>query len=60
MVKRGGALVYATCLLKPEGNDEVARGLPAAQPAFAIDAPADFPIPLGPDGFTAIRFQRGA
>jgi len=71
MVKRGGRLVYATCSLEPEENEEVARALLAARPDFRLDAPADFPLPLDADGvlrcrphlhdtdgFTVARFRR--
>jgi 16S rRNA (cytosine967-C5)-methyltransferase len=71
MVKPGGRLVYATCSLEPEENDEVARAFLAADPAFEVDPPAGMPIPLdttgtlrcfphrhGTDGFTAIRLRR--
>jgi 16S rRNA (cytosine967-C5)-methyltransferase len=71
LVKRGGTLVYATCSLEPEENDEVAAWLVASRPDFAMAPPAGFPIPLdragflrclphrhGTDGFTAVRFIR--
>ncbi len=55
MVKRGGRLVYATCSLEPEENDDVARRFLAAHPGFALDPPADFPVALDPDGFLRCR-----
>jgi 16S rRNA (cytosine967-C5)-methyltransferase len=71
MVKPGGRLVYATCSLEPEENDEVARGFLASRADFTLDPPLDFPIRLdeggvlrclphrhGTDGFTAVRFRR--
>ena len=71
MVKPGGRLVYATCSLEPEENEEVTGAFLAAQPAFAVDPPVDTPIPLdetgtlrclphrhGTDGFTAVRLRR--
>ena len=73
MVRPGGRLVYATCSLEPEENDDVARGFLEARPGWAVDAPASFPIAPGPDGFvrclphrhgtdgfTAIRLRRAA
>jgi 16S rRNA (cytosine967-C5)-methyltransferase len=71
LVRPGGWLVYATCSLEPEENDEVVRDFLATHPAFAVDAPAAFPVPPDAagfvrclphrhdtDGFTAIRFHR--
>lgn len=71
MVRPGGRLVYATCSLEPEENDEVARDFLAHHPGFAVAAPPAFPVPLdaggflrcrphvhGTDGFTAVRFHR--
>ena len=71
LVRPGGRLVYATCSLEPEENDEVVRVFLAAQPDFAVDAPVAFavvpdaggfirclPHRHATDGFTAIRFRR--
>src|SRR5439155_26610498 len=71
MVRPGGRLVYATCSLEPEENDEVVREFLAAHPGFGVDRPLETPIELdaagilrclphwhGTDGFTAIRFRR--
>ena len=71
MVKPGGRLVYATCSLEPEENDEVVREFLAGDPRFAVDAPSAFPLALdaggvlrclphrhGTDGFTAVRLRR--
>ena len=71
MVRPGGRLVYATCSLEPEENEEVVRDLLTIRDDLTIDPPPSFPIPLdmtgalrlfphrhGTDGFTAIRLRR--
>jgi 16S rRNA (cytosine967-C5)-methyltransferase len=71
LARPGGRLVYATCSLEPEENDEVARDFLARHPAFTVEPPVDWPVAPdaagfvrclphrhGTDGFTAIRFRR--
>ena len=71
MVKASGRLVYATCSLEPEENDQVIAAFLRERHDFVVDAPAEFPLPLdgdgmlrclphrhGTDGFTAIRLRR--
>jgi 16S rRNA (cytosine967-C5)-methyltransferase len=71
LVKPGGCLVYATCSLEPEENDEVVRAFLDAHPDWTVDPPADFPVAPDPagvirclphvhgtDGFTAVRLTR--
>jgi 16S rRNA (cytosine967-C5)-methyltransferase len=71
LVRPGGRLVYATCSLEAEENDDVVRALLATSPAFRVDTPADFPVRPdgggfvrllphvhGTDGFTGIRLIR--
>jgi 16S rRNA (cytosine967-C5)-methyltransferase len=71
MVKPGGRLVYATCSLEPEENDEVSAAFVDTHPDFHVDPPDHFPVALdargflrslphvhGTDGFTAVRFRR--
>jgi 16S rRNA (cytosine967-C5)-methyltransferase len=71
MVKAGGRLVYATCSLEPEENDQPIAAFLRERHDFVVDAPAEFPLPLdgdgmlrclphrhGTDGFTAIRLRR--
>jgi 16S rRNA (cytosine967-C5)-methyltransferase len=73
LVRPGGVLVYATCSLEPEENEEVVSRLRARRPEFAPDplppvipppcreAPdrlRTFPHRHGTDGFTAHRLRR--
>jgi 16S rRNA (cytosine967-C5)-methyltransferase len=71
LVKPGGRLVYATCSLEPEENDDLVRAFLESHPAFRVDPPAGFPVAAGPDGivrclphvhgtdgFTAVRLIR--
>jgi 16S rRNA (cytosine967-C5)-methyltransferase len=71
LVRSGGRLVYATCSPEPEENEALVAAFLAAQPAWRLDLPADFPLALdadgylrtrpdrhGTDGFTAVRLRR--
>lgn len=54
LVRPGGLLVYATCsLLAQENEDQVANFL-AEHSEFALDPPADFPAPLTDQGFLTL------
>jgi 16S rRNA (cytosine967-C5)-methyltransferase len=72
LAKPGGRLVYATCSLEPEENEQVVGPFLEQHPDWQVDPPADFPVAPdaggfvrclphlhGTDGFTAIRLRRG-
>ena len=58
MVRPGGRLVYATCSLEPEENDEVVAAFLAGRGDFTLDPPSEFPLALDPDGFLRCRPHR--
>jgi 16S rRNA (cytosine967-C5)-methyltransferase len=71
LVKPGGRLVYATCSLEPEENEDVVLSFVERQPGWRVEPLADFPVAAdavgfircfphvhGTDGFTAIRLRR--
>jgi 16S rRNA (cytosine967-C5)-methyltransferase len=72
LVRPGGRLVYATCSLEREENDDVVRAFLGDHRDWLVDPPETFPVPPdadgvirclphahGTDGFTAVRLARG-
>lgn len=71
-VPAGGLLVYSTCTLEPEENDEIVEGFLTRHPEFRLDAPGDMdprvlddrghlrvlPQSTGFDGAFAARMRR--
>jgi 16S rRNA (cytosine967-C5)-methyltransferase len=75
LVRPGGVLVYATCSLEPEENEDVVEAFRARWPAFGPDPIPDrvdracleaperlrtYPHRHDTDGFTAVRLRRRA
>ena len=72
MARPGGRLVYATCSLEPDENEDVVFPFLETHPDWRVDLPAAFPVAPdavglirllphrhGTDGFTAVRLRRG-
>ena len=51
LARPGGRLVYATCSLEPEENDQIVRAFLDGHPDWKVDPPLDFPVAADPDGF---------
>jgi 16S rRNA (cytosine967-C5)-methyltransferase len=51
LARPGGRLVYATCSLEPEENDQIVRAFLDGHPDWKVDPPLAFPVAPDPDGF---------
>lgn len=62
LVRPGGRLVYVTCSVLPQENEDVARAFLAAHPGFAAAAPGRrlSPLKTGTDGFFIASFIQTA
>ncbi len=53
-VRPGGILVYATCTLEPEENEDVVRSFLASHAEFSAEPPPPLLAPLSQDSFLAL------
>ncbi|MEO7522159.1 MAG: 16S rRNA (cytosine(967)-C(5))-methyltransferase RsmB, partial [Gemmatimonas sp.] len=75
IVAPGGILVYSTCSLEPEENDEQVEGFLAEHPDFSMEPPREGTVPAtvlddgrlrvlpqrhATDGAFAVRLRRAA
>ena len=58
LLKPGGTLVYSTCSLEPEENQEVVRDFLSAHPKFKLDFERELlPFSAGVDGAYVARLH---
>lgn len=46
LVKKGGILVYSTCTIEPEENEDVVAAFCSKHPGFHIEKPDDWPVEM--------------
>jgi len=58
-LKPGGTLVYSTCSLEPEENDQVVQEFLSAEPGFQLDGERELiPFADNTDGAFVAQFSR--
>ena len=61
LLKPGGVLIYSTCSLEPEENEEVVRRLLTELPGLRLESERDsLPVRDGFDGVFAAKLIRSA
>jgi 16S rRNA (cytosine967-C5)-methyltransferase len=59
LLKPGGTLVYSTCSLEPEENQEVVNEFLSTRPSFKLDLERKLlPFADGVDGAYIVRFRK--